>query len=369
MIKREHSSSSKLDVVSVSKPGFTKYHLTAHPSEGRPSLMFETILDFVREKNAKIITQYVFGGCELHEQYIPEIKRMNGNITWPITWIQGDGASGTSLTGTQACAISGASVQSVRLDGHAVGSCFEDKEARYCLLGDILPTDISRTKEEQAREIFERIEAALRIADMDFSDVARTWLYIDSILSWYDEFNKARSDFFNDRGVFDAVVPASTGIGVSNPAGAALVADVLAIKSKNGHFNISAVSSPLQCSAIDYKSSFSRGVEITVPDYRQLLISGTASIAPGGETIHIGDTKKQIACTMEVVDAILKSRDMGWQNTTRTIAYFKNIEDVPLLEEYRKEKGLPALSFAIAHADICRDDLLFEIEIDAISDR
>ena len=101
-------------------------------------------------------------------------------------------------------------------------------------------------------------------------------------------------------------------------------------------------------------------------DHRRLYISGTASIEPGGATAHVGDVDKQIDLTMDVVEAILESRDMGWSDTTRAAAYFKDVESIPAFASYCRAKGLPPLPVAIAHSDICRDDLLFEIEMDAV---
>ena len=69
---------------------------------------------------------------------------------------------------------------------------------------------------------------------------------------------------------------------------------------------------------------------------------------------------------MDVVHAILKSRGMDWADTARAIAYFKDINDAPLLEKYCTEHRLPELPVAISHADICRHDLLFELELDAV---
>jgi len=53
---------------------------------------------------------------------------------------------------------------------------------------------------------------------MDFSHVARTWLYLDNLLDWYDDFNVVRTSFFRKHDVFRGLVPASTGIGGSNHA-------------------------------------------------------------------------------------------------------------------------------------------------------
>jgi enamine deaminase RidA (YjgF/YER057c/UK114 family) len=161
-------------------------------------------------------------------------------------------------------------------------------------------------------------------------------------------------------------MPASTGIGAGNCAGVAVVAEALAIKAKEQNIHIYEVPSPLQCPASDYKSSFSRAVEVVLPDHRRLYVSGTASIEPGGRTAHVGDVEKQIALTMDVVEAILASRQMGWSDVSRAIAYFKDIQDASLLDSYCSKKRLPLLPMAVAHGDICRDDLLFEIEVDAV---
>jgi enamine deaminase RidA (YjgF/YER057c/UK114 family) len=354
-----------LDVVAISRPGFDKLYITAHPSNHHPYSMFRDLARCVSEKGARIIQQFVFGGTELHGDGIKAIEETCGPISWPVTWIQGDGASGDLLTGTQAYAITGNDAELILDSGNIAGAVYEDDDAKYCLLGDLRPEDTSASREDQTREAFEKMEVILGKADMDFSHVVRTWMYLDKLLEWYDEFNEVRTQFFNERGVFERMVPASTGIGVGNHAGAALVTDVLAIKPKTDRVKVFAVPSPLQCPALDYKSSFSRAVEIQLPDHRQLLISGTASIEPGGATVHLDDTAKQIDLTMRVIDEILKSRDMSWTNTTRGIAYFKDVEDAPLLHKYCEDNNLPSMPVAIAHSDICRDDLLFEIEVDA----
>jgi len=167
--------------------------------------------------------------------------------------------------------------------------------------------------------------------------------------------------------VLGGLVPASTGIGGGNHAGAAMVADVLAVKPTNERTEVFAVPSPLQCSALDYGSSFSRAVEVDAGDHRRLYISGTASIAPEGHTLHTENIEKQIELTMDVVKAILESRRMAWHNTTRAIVHVKDGAYADAYSQYCATNGLPGLPTVIAENDICRDDLLFEIEVDAIS--
>ncbi|MBN1673295.1 MAG: hypothetical protein JXR37_19775 [Kiritimatiellae bacterium] len=355
-----------LDVVTISRPWFQKYYITAYPDpDGPPFSLFDEMLAFVRENEAQIILQDVFASAELYQDGMAALGRAAGKANWPVTWIEGNGHGGRTMRGTQVYALAGTNMQRFELDGKYVGCTFEDSVVRYCYLGDMRPADVSRPRPEQARSLFESIELALQAAGMSFTNVFRTWLYIDRILEWYQAFNPVRTAFFLDRGVFEGVVPASTGVGVGNPHGAALVADVLALQPKSNAVQIQPVPSPMQCPAIEYRSSFSRATEAVWPDHRALYVSGTASIDRSGKTAYPGNVEKQIELTMEVVDAILNARGMDWTNVARTVAYFKDMHDLPLFHAYCEKYHLPRLPLAIAHADICRGDLLFELEADA----
>lgn len=291
-----------------------------------------------------------------------------GRLAIPLTWLQG-GTSANGLGGVHLRAVAGAEVRSIELDGCVVGTVVEGPHAVECLLGGVHSADLSAASDRQARATFELIEQALGMADMDFSHVARTWLFLDDILSWYGDFNRVRTAFFTERGVFDGLVPASTGIGGSNPADAAVVAAVYAVKATNSEVTVQAVPSPLQCPALQYGSSFSRAVEVTMPDLQRLLISGTASIGPDGQTRHQGDAMAQTARTCEVVEAILQSRGMGWENVSRATAYVRSGQDAGVLQHCCAARAMPPLPVVVAQNVICRDDLLFELEIDAVRTR
>ena len=130
---------------------------------------------------------------------------------------------------------------------------------------------------------------------------------------------------------------------------------------------IQEVISPLQNPATDYRSSFSRAVEVGLTGRRWLTISGTASIAPDGLTLHEGDVVKQIHLTLDVVQGILRSRGMDWSDAVRAVAYFHDIHDLVAFDRICAERGIPALPLIPAHATVCRADLLFELELDAMT--
>jgi len=289
--------------------------------------------------------------------------------------------------------------------GANIGARWETAAARYLLLGALVPRDTAAPRDSQAAALWLALKTQVENAGFAMGNLMRTWFYNDHILDWYAQFNRVRNAFFTDNNIFGTLVPASTGIGATNAAGAALTVDALAIAPKNQNprnpenlepddkparaqpagplpphhppgpptLSIAAVTSPLQCPAYDYKSAFSRAVECAetpaaetpAAGLRHLTISGTASIEPGGLTAHTGDIDAQIDLTLRVVAAILESRGMDWRDTARAILYFRKPEWMPRWHARRAALGLPELPAIFAHTDICRDDLLFEIELDA----
>jgi len=244
-----------------------------------------------------------------------------------------------------------------------IGQVFEDSNAKYCMLGGVYPSDPTASPSAQTEEVFRTIERVLAGAGMDFRHVVRTWFYNDQILEWYSDFNRVRTRFFQDHDI--ALMPASTGIGAPNIAGTALVAKVVAVLPKTGNVIIRKAVSPLQHEAFAYGSAFSRAIEVAGPQARTIYISGTASIELDGKTVHVGSPALQIAKTMEVVTAILGAAGMDFGDTTRAVAYFRNPADVRLWREFCQKESLLHLPVLEVGCTVCRDDLLFEIELDA----
>lgn len=251
-------------------------------------------------------------------------------------------------------------------EGRPVGVKYEDAYADYVLLMGVAPEDLTASREDQAKSVFEKIDQLLETEGFSFHDVVRTWLYLDRLLEWYDVLNRVRDAFFEAKGVFGGFVPASTGIGCANTLGAAMIAGAIAMRPKDERATKAMLDSPLQCSALDYRSSFSRAAEIVTPEWRTVFVSGTASIEPGGKTVHHDDMDKQVALTMDVVKAILETRGMSLTDSVRAIAYIKRPEDRIAWQNWLKENNLPANYAQEIIADVCRDDLLFELELDAV---
>jgi enamine deaminase RidA (YjgF/YER057c/UK114 family) len=270
------------------------------------------------------------------------------------------------LCGTQIWAVSGLVPTPLVTDGAIAGVSWTCHGMRWCRLGGMRPPDRSASRTVQARALLEGMEQTLKKVGMDFGNVARTWFFFDDILAWYNDFNRTRDAFFRSRRVFDGVVPASTGIGGADPEKGALSAGLLALAPLEAGKTPRPLPSPLQCPAIDYGSSFSRAVEIDLPGQKRLFVSGTASIDPGGKTQHVGDTGAQVQRTLDVVEAILDSRGAGWRDVTRAIVYYKDGREIPAFADLAAKRGIAPLPAVFLHNDVCWDDLLFEIEVDAV---
>ncbi|HOV76169.1 MAG TPA: RidA family protein [Candidatus Hydrogenedentes bacterium] len=366
---RQHG---RLHVVSLSRPDHREFFVTLAgrgaetPSPIQPGA-FDDLAAWLRAENARVLSMEVLGMPPGNGTLRRAFDDAFGAPSWPVLWVDDGNGERSGLGGVQIWALAGLPVEPIYRNGAAIGTIFEDEDARYCRLSGIAPADISAPPEAQSEDVFESMRELLAKADMDFSHVVRTWFYNRAITSWYKEFNAVRDRRFRQWNVFDGLVPASTGVGGHNAAGAALVAGALAIEPKHGATRAFAVPSPLQCPALEYGSSFSRAVEVACPDHRRLFVSGTASISADGATLHTGDVGKQVECTMKVVEAILESRGMTWADTTRAIAYFKHAGDAPAFARYAQRHELPELPVLVMPNDICRDDLLFELELDAVA--
>jgi enamine deaminase RidA (YjgF/YER057c/UK114 family) len=342
-------------------------YATLWPAAGEDGASFARLLvALLNENNASFVKCDVFGSCAAYSDFMRELETALPPHGLPVTWEEGAGCNGGPLSGATVRCVAGLNAETIFLGARPVGRLYEDAFCRYCLLGGIHSNAPTVMPGQQAQMTLEALEAALNAAGMDMTNLARTWFYNNDLLEWYDAFNAARTRFYKERGVFNKLLPASTGIGGKNPCESALVAGAEAVVFKHAGAFAQAVSSPLQNQALKYGSAFSRAVEITTPQDRRLFVSGTASINEEGKTVYEGDIGAQIRHTMKVVEALLASRQMAWQNVIRAIAYVKNPGFSGDFSQYLESSGMPKLPWITAHNEICRDNLLFEIEVDAV---
>ena len=327
--------------------------------------VFQRLAMQLAKREAEILGLMLYGSLAAREEVNHAMRVVLGETQWPVTWIEGASCDGAPLAGVQAFAISGCPVTRVRLGHRIVGSVFEDGGARHCLLGGLGPTALALGASAQVQQTFGNLEWVLDQAGFEFGDIVRTWFYNEDILAWYADFNRVRSAHYSGVKWRTGSLPASTGIGARNVDGAALAVAAWAMRPLDGAARAREVGSPLQCPAPAYGSAFSRAMELDSGGWRRLFVSGTASIFPDGKTAWVGNAKKQIDLTMEVVGAILQARGMTFGDVTRATAYFRDPVCKPYFDAWLASRELRQLPVVPMQSVVCRDDLLFEIELDA----
>jgi enamine deaminase RidA (YjgF/YER057c/UK114 family) len=125
--------------------------------------------------------------------------------------------------------------------------------------------------------------------------------------------------------------------------------------------------------ASEYGSAFTRGLRVELPGgITQLLISGTASVGPAGETLYAGNFRAQLWRAYHNLTRLLEAEGATWNDMVRTTCYLRDIERDyddfnAVRNEFYRALGLnPFPASTAVQARICRSDLLVEIEAIAI---
>jgi len=163
-----------------------------------------------------------------------------------------------------------------------------------------------------------------------------------------------RHDAFAAAGWGKDRLPAASAIGIREHR---LVIYYLASARPGTHFE-----NPRQVSAYDYPRQYGRRspsfARATVFGGR-VFIAGTSSIV-GHESMHRGDVHAQLRETLANIDLIAKSAGSSLGDLTHLKLYLRNASDIAIADALRE--AMPHASLLVLQADICRQELLLEIE-------
>ncbi|MBN2807448.1 MAG: hypothetical protein JXR22_12395 [Prolixibacteraceae bacterium] len=239
---------------------------------------------------------------------------------------------------------------------------------------------------------FEYLKALYDHLGISFNNIVRQWNYVGEILSsekddnerlrqHYQMFNETRSEYygqFRTRNDF----PAATGIGMRYLG---VCIDSFAV-SGNDQLGIYPISNPVQSESYHYGQQvlvgapdtklkqnqppqFERAKLLVLKKAARILVSGTASIV-GQETIGIGDVAEQTRVTISNIQKLTHSDNLLRfcpilpsvpDQYSYIRVYVKFEKDIPAVRSIC-EQAFGAVPATYVVADICRDNLLVEIE-------
>jgi enamine deaminase RidA (YjgF/YER057c/UK114 family) len=143
--------------------------------------------------------------------------------------------------------------------------------------------------------------------------------------------------------------------------------DALAvIRNSDSMLRIQQTAGKKQKSPFRYGSAFSRAMSIEEPQRTQIYVSGTAAIDDQGNSLFIGDARTQIIKILEIVDALLKGEGASLTDICDATVFLKKAEDISVYYDTISDLGLKDLPAVCIVADVCREELLFEIDAMAV---
>lgn len=250
------------------------------------------------------------------------------------------------------------------------GKAFRDEGLTLVASGDYLlgavHVDGDRV-DAAAKDVYSRILRAIRKHGTPF--LLRMWNHVGSInddddgLERYRRFCVGRYEAFHDAGyLMEADLPAASAVGMQ---GRDLQVYFLAARTAGVQ-----VENPRQVAAYHYppqygpkSPSFSRATVYRRDDATIIYVSGTSSVV-GHESVHTGDVLAQLEETLVNLNVVLGRAMAGASlaNFVSVKTYVRNASDCAAIAQ-RLDAALPAACTKLyVESDICRRDLLLEIE-------
>jgi len=243
--------------------------------------------------------------------------------------------------------------------------------------GGLFADDVAADTTAGSEAAFASMEAILEAEGLSFGHVVRQWNYIERMLEVenggrqrYQDFNDIRSARYRTSD-FPHGYPAATGIG---QAAGGVVIEFIAIDGGDD-MAVAPVSNPRQIDAHRYSEGvlvgevvekaspkFERAKRVSRGATKTVFVSGTASII-GEESVSLGDVAAQTLTTLENIATLTPD---GALSSLR--AYVKREEDIPVVRSVC-ESALGPIPALYVNADVCRDELLVEIEGISITGR
>lgn len=243
-------------------------------------------------------------------------------------------------------------------------------------------SDFSFSVSDQSDEVFGRLDSVLAQHGLTAGDIVRQWNYIGEITGFrgnrqnYQEFNDARSRYYG-KVSWENGYPAATGIGTDSDG---IIVSVIACKNESG--GIFSINNPLQIAAHAYSKNVlvddNQGAVKSTPKFERAklfatdagafcFVSGTAAIR-GEESVNADSAGEQTLRTIENINYLVSKEnraaygceafDLKFSNL---VVYVKKVEDYQQVRNV-VEDAYPGIPAVYTVADVCRSELLVEIE-------
>jgi len=259
--------------------------------------------------------------------------------------------------------------------------CFSHNGLTHYWMGGCIPysrADISSLdahprvsdSEHQMRDLFDAWRCELKPMDMTIADNGiRTWIFVRDVDVNYHGVVEGRRKYFSRIGLTPRThFLASTGIEGRHALPEVLVQmDGYTVRGlQPGQVQYLYAKDHLN-PTYEYGVTFERGTAVTYGDRRHVFISGTASIDDKGRVVHEGDVRLQTLRMLENIRALLAEAGCTLADIAMAIVYLRDTADADAVRSLLAAE-LPALSYVLVLAPVCRPKWLVEMECIAVKE-
>lgn len=246
----------------------------------------------------------------------------------------------------------------------------ENPQGRFLFAGGFQGEVAAQTAEQQSAAVFRLIGDLLKKERFPVNSIIRQWNYIEQITRFdgcgqhYQSFNNARSDFYATTDWTNGY-PAATGIGADR-GGILVDLDAATFTAPDAY--ATPIDNNLQVAAHAYSGQvlemagekkttpkFERAKSMTFGRRTFIYISGTAAIR-GEESLKGVGLERQLRITMENISQLT-----GGLRPAFLRVYLKYKDDYAQAARLMESYGWD-IPVSYVQADVCRDELLIEIE-------
>ncbi len=222
-----------------------------------------------------------------------------------------------------------------------------------------------RSTDAAAYAAYSAIVEAIRSAG--YPHLIRAWNHLGGVnleedgVERYKRFSAGRHDALTGYGFSSEQFPAASAVGMSERG---LIIYFLAGREAGEQ-----VENPRQVSAYEYPPQYGR----RAPSFAratlsgsQIFVAGTSSVV-GHESVHVGEVIAQLDETLANLDVIIRTAAArrGARSSLEDLVgakvYIRNASDYDAISA-RLREAMPQSTFLFVESDICRRDLLLEIE-------
>lgn len=245
----------------------------------------------------------------------------------------------------------------------ADGSCQWRRSSTFQFVSIIVPCSTDDDYEKATEAAYREILATIQ--NSAYPKVMRFWNLIphinrgDGERENYKKFCTGRLTAFSQFNVADSKFPAASCVGHYNNG--------IVVYALTSVFEPTHIGNPRQVNAYSYPKqygrsspSFARATSVAAGETELCFVSGTASVL-GHNTVHQGDLVGQLHTTNDNILYLLKEAGRTTDEVRSLRVFIRHPEHFDQIKKM-VEHWYPKACILYTHADICRADLLVEIE-------